>query len=558
MRAKHLINILIVTAVGLTFSLLPYLFESDWIADADELVAMNLSASSYHNHLLSLDDAVHTNNSPSLYPWLQIVPATIVTKVLNLGPDKVGIVWRAFAGFFVSLAWYVLFFFLFRSSGWALGATLLCLSDAGYRGGLPLVRHAWLSLKVLSNHGAELFSLYPQIYVQWRLITPALSLGALILHVLFVLRALEKPTRARLFCAAASFGLLVYFYFYFWTAAGLALALGFALLKQHRRTYFAVGALGLVIGLPVLIQNFLIKRSFSDDYLHRNDLFQPISHFQDLLFPLKAIGLLLLLTYWIRRFKPSLAYILLLCWSGFILLNHQLLTGLQIQNFHYSYIFDPLLFATVIVFVQWLTKTWPKPWFNKYVGFILCASIVLSGLSLRFHEVTKTAETKQLTSQLKSYKAQRMTPDAPKISGNIVVAGDPVFIDLSITLENLRPLRGYAVQMSAPVRDQEWHEREALNAILLGETREVFKANQEHVAQAFHWGRWQRESDGKVKFVSERLNAYDHVIAHLGSRLLDFQVRYAAIPSGQTVSPALIERFQKIQSGPYWDLWERH
>jgi hypothetical protein len=225
------------------------------------------------------------------------------------------------------------------------------------------------------------------------------------------------------------------------------------------------------------------------------------------------------------------------------------------------YIFEPVLLALIFAFLHWSHKHWPILRIPKPLVGGTLALLVLTGLFLRHQEVSLTYDSQRIVSDLKKYREQRLDSDSPRLLPNTTVAGDGGFSDLAIVLENSRPLRGYAVLMSAPVENQEWHEREALNAILTGETRADFEKQQTLAAAGFGWGPWIRRPDGNETFLRERLKAYDEVSKNLGASLDRFKVRYVAqrldSKPPHDLAANISENWHQIQSGPHWSLWER-
>ena len=158
-----------------------------------------------------------------------------------------------------------------------------------------------------------------------------------------VLRAREVPSRARIVLAGFCFGLLFYVYFYYWTAVGLALLFALALDAGHRRIYFHVGWLGGLIGLPIVISDFLLKRGRPSvtDWLNRCDRFLAIGRFDDME-PQKDMPVILALgVAWVLWRERDLIFVLALGLAGFLLEHHQVLTRLQLENYHWAYVWGP-------------------------------------------------------------------------------------------------------------------------------------------------------------------------------------------------------------------------
>ena len=148
------------------------------------------------------------------------------------------------------------------------------------------------------------------------------------------------PSRGRLLASGVGFGLLFHVYFYFWTSACLGLALAWLLDAGHRRVYFHTGWIGGLIGLPAIVAGAMLKKG-SPEWLHRTDNFLPIARLSELEFPKLALVAVPLTFAWVMLRRRDLLHLWALTLAGLLLLNHQVVTGLQIQNFHWTYVWGP-------------------------------------------------------------------------------------------------------------------------------------------------------------------------------------------------------------------------
>ena len=373
-----------------------------------------------------------------------------------------------------------------------LAATLaaLLVSDCGIMNGRPLISQAGMAVNLARGRASGYFETNPQVFTHWRVATPALTMAFLLLHVGLVARARARPTWGRLVLSGVGFGLLIHVYFYYWTAAGLALLLALALDAGHRRVYWHTGWIGGLIGLPALVGDVILSRSGSTDWLQRADKFLPIGRFDELLLPKGPIVLLAVTFVWVRWKRRDLTYLWALIASGLALVNHQVVTRLQIENWHWIHVWGPGLTCMLVLLVvpallaARQTRAVPS-------AVLACTlATVAVGLWLRAEEALRTREVVEILQTYREYRAQRLTPSAPELSGNAVVAGDSRFLELAAVLENQRPLAGYIAYLSPSVNDHELDERIALNACLLGLSHAAFAADQRRVLDSSIWSAW--------------------------------------------------------------------
>ena len=366
--------------------------------------------------------------------------------------------------------------------------------------------------------------------------------------------ARESPTRGRIALAGLAFGLLFHVYFYYWTAVGLALVVAWALDAGHRRVYFHTAWIGGLIGLPSIVADALMKRRMPPDWLPRADKFLPIGRFEELLVPVGVAALLAIGLAWAIARRRDLIFAGAMAAAGFLLLSHQVVTRLQIENYHWWNVLGPALFALLVLAVAGEVGSrsdW-SPRARAAVG-VLAAVVLISGLWLRGLEATRSPGAIEDAHALDEYRAGR----APGLAPNAVVAGPALLVDFAAILDNLRPLSNYAVTLSPTVTNDEWDDRIAVNAALLGLERDTFEADQ---AKALNgpWGPWGRGRDASLRArrLALRMAAFDRARADVAASAARYSVRYLALPAGRS-HEHLGPEWSRIQSGPTWDLWER-
>jgi hypothetical protein len=563
---RHDLPAAVVTVIGgVLLATLPHIVwafatgRPAWLADNDDLgLYLAVGSQALYNHPAYLSDPMLATGGMSVYPGIQLIPGVLVTKSLNLGPEALGVVWRTIAGVTVALGWYLLIRRHSKTPWVAAALSLILLADVGTLFCRPLLRPALVTIQLLTGHTEGLLDHSPQLHVQWRIISPGLSLGFLLLYMWLLERAREQPTRQRLAWSGLGFSLLFPAYFYYLTAAGLGLILGFVLDRDHRRAYWHTAWIGTVIGIPFLLSKLLFKGAgTSYEWLQRSDKFLPIARFSELLLPMGAFAVLGLSFVWVWLRRKDLLHIWCLAAAALLLLNHQLLTGLQIENFHWVYVWGPMLSSLILLLVlkPALART---AWSTGAVVFgALAVTLHLAlGLWLRFVEATQTKESVELMASYRQYLAQRPR-GVPMLAANSVVAGDPRFVNLAVVLENQRPLDHYSAVVSSAIDNDEWDERIALNDYLQGIDRLSFERHQKTILEKNHWGPWARDPIERAKRLENRLAHYDRIAETPGLALGRFSVRYVALPAGERPRFYSGPAWRTVQQGRSWTIWER-
>jgi hypothetical protein len=579
---RDLIALAFCCAVGALISALPHLIEwartgePAWIADYDEAeIYLGTVGRAYRFHPAYLSDPVPADDSPSIYPWLQMAPGVLLARALGLGPMRIGFLWRLWAGVSIAACWYGLLRLHIRRPAVAAAVAAFLLLDVGVLTSHLLVRQALVSYQVALGRTENLFDSLPRIHTQWRIISPGLSLGFLLAYLWLLARARSRPSPARVAAAGLGFGLLFHVYFYFWTAASLGLLVALALDAEARRTYLHVSWIGWLAGLPAIWTSYRFKASHPPDWLLRSDLFLPIPRGSELLVPRATLAILLLGLGWVWLKRRDLIPLWSLCLAGLLLSNHQVVTGLQIQNYHWRYVWGPCGSLLLVLIVagevasriaprkaadEWTDgEAPPRAALRRAVAWTLAILWTLhlaAGFWLRFQEATRTPQSVALVAAYRKYRAQREAPGAPPLAPLSAVAGSEEFADFSVILEGQRPLSHYAVLLSPTVADPEYDHRVALNGFLRGLDRARYVAEQEEELAGVIWGPAARDPGTRDKWVASRALSYDAVAAAPADFLERFGVRYLALPVGESPPPVGRGRWQLRQDGPSWGLWE--
>jgi hypothetical protein len=283
----------------------------------------------------------------------------------------------------------------------------------------------------------------------------------------------------------------------------------------------------------------------------------PIPRFSDLLLPKLAILLLAVSLIWVWMRRRDLLFLWALAAAGLALTNHQIVTGLQISNFHWSYVWGPgiSLLLVLLLVGEVRGRGWAKP--AVWGVVVLCVVHLAAGFWLRVVEATRTTECVALTRTYEKYDKQRLGSPVARLAPNAVMAGDRGFVDLAAILENQRPLYHYAVDISPSVVDSEWNTRIALNGFLRGLDRAAFETEQKREVAGWVLGPWPRNHQMQAELLANRLACYDHVTANLAAVLDQFRITYVAFATGQARPAYLDSGWRQLEEGPYWSIWER-
>jgi hypothetical protein len=551
-------------AAGVLISALPHALalvrtgHAAWIADNDERFYLAVGSQALFNHPGKLADPV-VEDGPSLYRPLPLLPGIWAAKLLGLGPLGIGLMWRVLAGASIGLAWYVLLRLMVARPWVAASLALILLSDPGLMEAKPLLRLASWSLQIARGNTA-FFNGFPRCHPEWRISTPGTTMAYLIFLIWAIIRARRSPTRGRIALSGLTFGLLFYVYVYYWTGAGLALLIALALDAGHRRVYFHTGWIGGLIGLPAVISDLLMKQGRPDDWLHRTDKFLTIGRFDELILDKWVLAVLALGLVWALIRRRELIFVWALGAAGLLLANHQVLTRLQVENFHWMYVWGPSLSLFLVLSIAFEVgdRTGWSPRARAALGAV-AITVFATGLWLRAAEALRTWNPVQTARALADYQAECPPGRSGPFLHNAVVAGETDFVDLAAIIDNMHPLAGYCALLSPSVTDAELDDRTALNGLLRGLDRPAFEAEQRHDFENEPWGPWGRNRDrslvpGKI---ASRLGAYDRQRSDLRSALDRFAVRYVALPAGTGAAFYRVNGWDLVADGPTWEVWER-
>ena len=549
----------LLAAAGALLGVLPHLIawartgDPAYLPDMDDLLYLAWSRAVVLGGEARLVDAVLPASGPMMHPWLLFVPPAGLARALGLGMTGLGVVWRSLAGAGVALGLYAAMRPALRSHRAAWVAAALLMFDAGLLYGQPFAREAILLTAPLRGEASDLTVGLPHLMAHLRVVTPALALPFLLLHLGLTLRARIEGGRRRAVAAGAALGLLFYLYFYFWTTAVVGVALAWLLDARGRRTFATVGLVGLALGLPALAASYEVKASTPPDWLARTEKFVPAGHFQGLLVPklLLAAWAAAGLAVFLRRRELTHPWCVIA--AGLALTNHQILTGLQAENAHWLQATG----VTTALLLAMLVAPGPGRLTARGARAALAALVAAQvglGVYFRSLEATRSGETVR---RMASYRAYRRDRPAFAIPPGSVVAGDGEFFFMGAALEEIYPLTGRLVDFSSLVKDDELDERLMLNAFLLGfdRTRARALAAGELAIWLDWWAAYpSRPGPADDRRRDHRRKLVDRIWADPRPFLRRFRVNRVVLPRSAPTGH-LADYARRGPRGETWDLW---
>lgn len=556
-RRAEALALVICVLVGGLLSLYPHLRawvergEPVFVADRDELeLYLPTSTRAYLEHPFRLEDPVPRGGGRTMFPWQQLGPGVLLARALSWGPLGVSLAWRLLAGLLIGGLTYVTLRQRLRRPAVACVLSLFLLADLGLVFGKPLLYHLSAFLGLVRGD-ETLVAGWPKLHANWRLITPALSWPWVLLTCTLWLRHAERPSYKRRALAGVALGALVAVYFYHWTAAALGLALWFLLEPSRRKEALHLAWIAVAVGLPALIAGSLLKAEAPPDWLLRSDKFVPIPRTSELAFPKAAWALALLTFPWVWTRRRDLLPVACFAFGALLLLNHQLLSGLRIENWHWQYGYGPLL-CLLLAFalgIEW-EKRWPRgaPRALGLGACLLAAAFVASGLYLR-HRGCDSQLTRHLNAALADYRAHHQG------QARELVGGERDYVACAAALDGARSLSGELLRFSPAVSLVAWEEREALNGALLGLSPGEFRREQERaLSGSFFQGLLQATPGGLEEVLTRRIRHFQRARSDLAATADRLGVREVALPTGAS-SEHLPRSWARLRGGPRWEVY---
>jgi hypothetical protein len=558
---RELVPVALSIGLGLAMSLLPTLTwwprvgEPVCIVGLDEMFYLAVCSQSYFNHPTYLSDPVFAARKPSLYHQLPLLPGVLVSRALGLGPMGIELAWRFFAGLSIPIAWYLLGRHYLKRSWVVAVLVAILLTDSGLLGSSLLGRQGINTARELSGRDPSFLGEGQLIHPEWRIASPALTMVYLLLHLWLLARARAQPTWLRLVLSGVGFGLLFYVYPYYWTAACAALLLALVLDAGHRRVYFWSGLIGGLIGLPSVVASLMLKWSTPSDWLIRSGKLIHVSYLGGISLPKWAPVVVVLGFLWVWTRRRDLIHLWVLGTSGLILYGSHFLTGVDIENYHWMYVWGPCLSFLLALMVGSALPERGR-WSRTAFGCLLAVVVAntTEGLWLRSLEASRNEVTIGVVTDYTRYRGQRLSPGVTPLVPNAVVGGDERFVNQATIFENQRPLDNYWVFLSPSIRDAEWDERKALNVLLSGVDVSVGDAA---LGPSLRASSWSNDADDEERRIARRIAALRAAERDLDAAIERHGVRYVALKADQVPPRYLGRGWDCLQRGPSWQIWER-
>ncbi len=546
----------------------------EYLGDGDDILYMTISRIAYHGENSLRDPfARPSESSPTLYAWCQFVPLARLTHALGIPAMLTNLAWRGLGGILFGATLYLAFRRLLGAirhpTAWALGLTLVCLSDPGFNGGKMLVQVPSLLGQMLRGTAD---SSRPETLGQYRVVTPLLNMPFLLL----VVASLSPARRFGKYWVAAGaigLGLCVQLYFFFWTAA--VPALGMVFLVSLWQTFRgpqnrgqageraeAIGmvlVIGLLIGAPQVYSN---AKAFADpsfkptlQRLSRGWAVPPGSPARtQYLANASFWGKFALATVAIVAFRlKNLALPWWLALFGFALANSAMVTGLEFENYHWNLVYSPMGAILVLSCVASVLDRYSG---NRPHRLIPLATVPLAMVALavvwRPFEALHAKEAVE-NSRILSGMAD-IRPGLAGLTPDRILAG-PTEARVALLLGRSGMLfQDPHTSHSTLIPDREVHERHALNAWLQGISAEDY-------AKTCAIGRFQVGAESLPEWepdavAAARLAIFRAIEADNGKALLsryrpDVLLLPADLPSPPRGGP-----WSLLLRGKSWSVWK--
>jgi hypothetical protein len=553
--------VLLAMFIGLLLATLPHAVrwaatgDPIWICDTDELVPYgHIISHSYREHPWRLGDPALVSGGSSMYPWIQFAPWMLLTRLLGLGPLWVFFVMRVVAGMMLGLGFYL----LGRRPGmrWAgLILAIIALADHGLTFGVPLLTHWDAVRQIISGTPGGELQAWAGPLKQFRIITPGLSFLSMALALDCLIRLREAPSRMRMAIAGLAFGYCVATYLYFWTTVGGTLGLLLLIDRKNWRWYAGVIAIGMIVGSPAVLQNFITKATYGDEWLVRNEYMVRLERPMHAI-PKLQILMLAVLAAWIWKFNRRLSPVWFSAVVAVLLSQSHEITHIYLQPSHWlvaaRMLTSILLLHALLDAWTWLTRG--KAWGLMAIAILAVAQLA-GAVCIRHWATDHNEETARVESNRQRWL--RFLRDNPTLhlEPNAVVAGDITVTDWAVMYNGLRPLTG-AVGLSPSVNDSQWLRRRTLNAWLKGVPGDRVSTSADG-----EYGVWfnlafinQTKRDRELADFKSVWAEYAHDATPDLNRM---GVRYLVLSRTASPPPEVLTTWRKIPTQGDWQIWER-
>jgi hypothetical protein len=294
-------------------------------------------------------------------------------------------------------------------------------------------------------------------------------------------------------------------------------------------------------------------------WMHRFDEFVPIPRLSEHGHFLLSAALVVITFAVVWRFFRNLLYLWCLCAAGFIMIHQQLFTGLQMENWHWAYLFCPcMILLLVLLTIEGIGRIGARA---RIAGQILAIAVVLNALAgvyLRGLEVVRTKDTQHYSRAYQDYARQHDAPESQPLVAGAATAGAVDFVDFSVIFDHVTPLTGYLVLESPSVSDLDSDRRIAFNAYLSGTSREQFEEQENWDLDHLQYGDELRDLVKRAARLVSRMALFDQVSSNPTAAMKQYQVRYLGLPANSPRPATLKSDWAILQTGPTWEVWEHN
>lgn len=574
-------DLLAVCIIGMVIAITPNVTgrflggDSSAISSMDDLYYLLVARAPYYG-----ESELHNPYRPagdtasSFYQPLVFTAFARPAALFGMPLPHLTILWRLVGAACTAAALYWLFRLLLFERGQSLPwlCTLICLSDPGFSTGRVFV-DVWRMFTNVLHHTTPMSK--GDFIGQYRVITPLVNMWPL-----FILAGCLIPKSSRTWrtylLAIAAFGLLMHLYFFFWVSAIMALAvyLGTLLVvpkwverylsvKASRERVFvaAVLALGLLIGTSTILGHL--------HALHGPDIAEqlerghrtmkvpwgnPWRHAYLLSFwTFAALGAGGVAIFRLRLVKLWPVWLLVLV--SYLLRNHHLITGLELENYHWGYVQSAFGEILVLCLMVEAWSHWAPRLSASYrsilpkaalVGVVLFACLAVGW---RSYETVFAPEDILYRRQISELSDIRSALAA--IDGHDVLAGEPI-IEVA-GLYNRAGILSTATSTMLALPIGLLHERHALNGWLTGMSREEYAATcGESYGAPFKPPLWTAEQTR-----ASRLAIFDKIVAGWGDALVKRERVTSLLLHANAPTPARGGSWTRVGTGSHWSLWSR-
>ena len=412
---------------------------------------------------------------PTQYPGIPFVQTGQFNRFLGLPLMASNLEWRIAGGLMFGAALFLFFRYLFAQTryptAWALGCSLICITDGGFVQGRSFILDFTLIPHIL-NGTTPLTK--PDAIPQLRVVSPLLMLPFLLLLATAFLPATRRDWKW-MAVGAAAFGMCVHMYFFFWTAALVAIA-GYSLSTRRIKFGAAVIAGGLILGAPQLYSTYklsqearfqpLLQRLCRGQKLPVSDPYRRMN-----LRNVWAWGKLLagaIAILWLRL--RGLGFVWWGTFAGFALANSAIATGLEFENWHWNYVQAPmgeiLILGATVMLLDRVRRFSLKPLWAFPMALIAIAAV------WRPYEALAAPEAQRNNEMLAQLRPLRSTI-ASLGEGHMLVGPSPA-ADLALLDCKCGRLYNPYTATSTFISDSDANARYAVNGYLQGQDRDSY------------------------------------------------------------------------------------